>query len=246
MRFVKPLLHLRACQNRVNAPCQTQLLPFGVARTACAVRGLKYGVIMVRVFSALLLWGVSWAGAMAESAAPLPSKGHAKPLTGWVAFCDNYPQECAIDLREPEVVRMTPQLWQHLLTANVLVNTFISPMTDDEQWGVPELWTLGETGKGDCEDYALRKRQMLAELGVPRRAMRVVMVVDEREGGHAVLAIRTTQGELILDNLRDAILPWQLTGYRYVKRENGQDVGWVKLGSVQAHPPTHGLRGTLR
>ncbi|MFC5086468.1 transglutaminase-like cysteine peptidase [Microvirga arabica] len=36
----------------------------------------------------------------------------------------------------------------------------------------------------------------------------MVVVIDEQGAGHAVLMVRTDQGELILDNKRDAVLAW--------------------------------------
>jgi predicted transglutaminase-like cysteine proteinase len=36
---------------------------------------------------------------------------------------------------------------------------------------------LAEDGFGDCEDYQLLKRHLLAEAGLPRRAMRMTVVV---------------------------------------------------------------------
>ena len=65
---------------------------------------------------------------------------------------------------------------------------------------------------------------------MPRRAMRMTVVIDEKGEGHAVLMLRTDRGDLILDNKTSAVLPWQRTGYVFIKRE-AQDAGpWVSLG----------------
>ena len=42
------------------------------------------------------------------------------------------------------------------------------------------------------------------------------VVIDGRGDGHAVLMIRTDRGDFVLDNKRNAILPWSQTGYVYV------------------------------
>lgn len=54
---------------------------------------------------------------------------------------------------------------------------------------------------GDCEDYALLKYAALAWLGVPDRDLRVVLVRALPGGtGHAVLAVESAGGRLILDD----------------------------------------------
>jgi predicted transglutaminase-like cysteine proteinase len=106
---------------------------------------------------------------------------------------------------------------------------------------VVDRWDIPTDGKGDCEDYVLLKRKRLAEAGIPRRAMRVTVVIDEDNAGHAVLMIRTDRGDLILDNKRNAILPWSQTGYTYVKRESQARVGWTSLGGLST-PTVASLR----
>ena len=58
----------------------------------------------------------------------------------------------------------------------------------------------------------------------------MTVVIDEKGEGHAVLMVRTNKGEFILDNKRDAVLPWHRTGYVYVMREGDQNAAWVSLG----------------
>jgi hypothetical protein len=104
-------------------------------------------------------------------------------------------------------------------------------MTDEEHWGVSDRWDLPADGFGDCEDYQLLKRRLLAEAGLPRRAMRMTVVVDETGDGHAVLIVRTDRGDVVLDNRTDAVLPWHRTGYAFVKRESQSSAAaWVSLG----------------
>jgi predicted transglutaminase-like cysteine proteinase len=62
----------------------------------------------------------------------------------------------------------------------------------------------------------------------------MTVVIDEQGAGHAVLMVRTDFGDFILDNKRDAVLPWQETGYRYVKREAADSTEWVWLGDQTA------------
>jgi predicted transglutaminase-like cysteine proteinase len=68
------------------------------------------------------------------------------------------------------------------------------------------------------------------EAGLPRRALRMTVVIDETGEGHAVLTVRTKQDDLILDiNRTDAVLRWQETGYVFVKWESSQIQGWSSL-----------------
>jgi predicted transglutaminase-like cysteine proteinase len=95
---------------------------------------------------------------------------------------------------------------------------------------VPDRWDLPTDGRGDCEDFQLLKRKLLAEAGLPRRAMRMAVVVDDEGQGHAVLMIRTDRGDFVLDNKVSTVLPWHRTGYIFVKRESEESIGWVSLG----------------
>jgi predicted transglutaminase-like cysteine proteinase len=160
--------------------------------------------------------------------------GDSRPPIGWVQFCANraYAAECQFDPQEPERVELTPKLWRTVTAMNLRVNKEIEPVTDMDHWGVVERWDMAEDGRGDCEEYVLVKRKRLAEAGIPRRALRVVVVIDEENAGHAVLMLRTDKGDFILDNKRNAVLPWHQTGYLFVKRESHDRVGWVPLGGV--------------
>jgi predicted transglutaminase-like cysteine proteinase len=73
---------------------------------------------------------------------------------------------------------------------------------------------------------------MLVERGLPRRALRMTVVIDELGEGHAVLMVRTDRGDFILDNKTSRVLPWQQTGYTYVKREGQDGLAWVSLNGV--------------
>lgn len=171
-------------------------------------------------------------GLLPAAYTPVAAGGNARPIAGWVRFCRIYVDECRIDPAERDMVRLTPALWRTLNEINAGVNAAIRPLTDVEHWSELDRWDLAEDGAGDCEDYQLLKRRKLAMLGVPRRAMVMTVVLDEKNEGHAVLMVRTDRGDLILDNKRDEILSWHRTGYVYVKRESQTDASWVSLNHV--------------
>jgi predicted transglutaminase-like cysteine proteinase len=162
-------------------------------------------------------------------AAPLLSGNPARPILAWVDFCQRYPKECRVDPREPDTIRMSPQVWRLLTDVNATVNRTVTSVTDLEHWGVVDRWDFATDGLGDCEDFQLLKRRKLVEAGLPRRAMLMTVVLDENNEGHAVLMVRTDRGDLILDNKRDGILTWQATGYTYIKRESQLETAWVSL-----------------
>lgn len=157
--------------------------------------------------------------------------GEATAPWGWGEFCRKTPEDCGLPGPEPREAKLTPAAWRTLVAVNDLVNTRITPVTDQEHWGVTESWDLPTDGKGDCEDYVLLKRRLLREVGFPRGALLVTVVTDRKGDGHAVLTVRTDRGEFVLDNQAARVLPWAATGYRFVKRQSGDDPNrWVWLG----------------
>ncbi|PIU15256.1 transglutaminase-like cysteine peptidase, partial [Methylobacterium sp. CG08_land_8_20_14_0_20_71_15] len=164
-------------------------------------------------------------------AAPL---GPAKPLVAWVAFCEAYAAECAVDPSEPARIALTAQVWASVVSVNRRVNRSIRAVTDMEHLGVADRWDLAEDGSGDCEDFQLLKRHLLAKAGLPRRAMRMTVVIDEKGEGHAVLTLLTDRGDLVLDNKTSAVLPWHQTGYTFIKRESQDAIAWVSLGGLSS------------
>jgi predicted transglutaminase-like cysteine proteinase len=196
--------------------------------------------------AALLFAGiVAGAPTQAQTLAALPPVGNAvqhagsaRPVNAWNKFCERFPKECAVDTREEATITLTPQVWQLIVAVNRKVNREIRPMTDKDHWGVVDSWDFPTDGIGDCEDYQLLKRRLLVERGLPRRALRMTVVIDELNEGHAVLMVRTDRGDFILDNKTNAVLPWQQTGYVYVKREGHDGLAWVSLGGVTTQPVT--------
>jgi predicted transglutaminase-like cysteine proteinase len=84
-------------------------------------------------------------------------------------------------------------------------------VTDPVNWGLDDYWsTLAQFLRrdGDCEDYAIAKYMMLKQLGVPVADMRVVIVMDQNLNvAHAILAVRAGIATYILDNQINDIVP---------------------------------------
>ena len=163
----------------------------------------------------------------------------AKPIKAWVEFCQRNPSECAFDKSEPEQIALTSKTWKLIESVNRKVNNTVEPVTDMELYGVADYWDLPYDGKGDCEDIQLLKRHILIEKGLPARAMRMTVVVDEMGEGHAVLTIVTDRGDFVLDNKTSVVKAWDETPYTFVKRESQLDQSaWVSLGGANASPVT--------
>ena len=198
-------------------------------------RGLARAAQLSVLGATLLLGG---AATQAQTVASLPESGtaaesgaQARPVAAWTDFCARYPIECDVNLAEPAVITLTASVWHTLTTVNRRVNARIKPITDMAHWGVVDRWDFPDDGFGDCEDIQLLKRRMLIERRLPRRALRMTVVIDEIGEGHAVLMVRTDRGDLILDNKTNAVLAWQRTGYTFIKREGQDGRAWVTLNN---------------
>jgi predicted transglutaminase-like cysteine proteinase len=169
--------------------------------------------------------------------------GVARPPVGWAEFCNEYKQECNTKPSTARDVVLTSKAWSDMVKVNNWANDNIKPITDLEHWGVVERWNYPDDGYGDCEDYVLLKRRMLIQAGWPREALLVTVVRDKKGDGHAVLTVKTNDGDFILDNQEPQILPWNETGYRFVKRQSQSDPNvWVELGEPRSAPATVSAR----
>lgn len=165
------------------------------------------------------------------AATPMYVEGASKAPIGWVQFCRNNPGDCDSRPAKAARVKMTPARYAELDRINRMVNLAIEPMTDQELYGVEELWTYPTEGKGDCEDYVLLKRRQLMEAGWPSQALLITVVRDLKGDGHAVLTVVTDKGDYALDNQVDDVKPWFDTGYSFIKRQSQTDQNlWVLLG----------------
>jgi predicted transglutaminase-like cysteine proteinase len=148
-----------------------------------------------------------------------------RPPSGWAAWCRTAGSDCDGGSARAMIRRTSPE-WALVRRVNRRVNAAVTPMTDLAQFGRVEVWTLPESGAGDCEDFALAKRAALIAAGVPRGALSIAVADDPIDGGHAVLLVRTDRGDYVLDNRTDRILPAAASGYAFRKRQ-GKGSSWV-------------------
>ena len=162
----------------------------------------------------------------------------AEPPHGFVAFCQEDPDECTASSNTEKLVAVSPGRLRELDEVNRWVNQSIMPQTDLEHYGVKEYWTIPTDGKGDCEDYALLKRHMLMQRGWPSSALLMTVVIDESGEGHAVLTARTQAGDLILDNKVKEVRQWTNTPYELLMRQSsGNPQSWVYLEPAPVKAP---------
>lgn len=88
---------------------------------------------------------------------------------------------------------------------NRFVNRRVAFINDIQQYGVSDRWMpAAETlrrGRGDCEDFAIAKLQLLRHAGFADKDLYLVILRDTaRRADHAVLVVRAEGRLLVLDN----------------------------------------------
>ncbi len=164
-----------------------------------------------------------------ELGAMVAGRQTSQPI-GHYEFCKVSPAECAIRPRDRGPVHLTQRVLDQITATNLKVNRAIRPLNDIDIYGRDEVWTYPDVGAGDCEDYALEKRRELNRAGISLSNLLITVVRKPNGEGHAVLTVRTSKGDLILDNLADEVRGWRETGYRFLKRQASYHTGrWVAL-----------------
>jgi predicted transglutaminase-like cysteine proteinase len=159
-----------------------------------------------------------------ESIAPAAVAEGAPTLAPFqhVRFCLRYPSECKSDPAGEERISMSPETRQLLDGVNGAVNAEIAPTVKSYGSNLQSRWNIAPD-IGDCNDYAVTKRHELTQAGLPAKALRLAVVKTPSGVGHLILVVATTKGDIVLDNLTGAILPWQQTGYQWLKIQSASD-----------------------
>lgn len=109
-----------------------------------------------------------------------------------------------------------PTKAEWLAIVNRMVNRAIDPDPSPPQVGDPwRVWPMS----GQCHDYAVTKREELLLRGY--HAGELLLCECQLPDGryHLVLLV----GGMVLDNLRDEIVPWAECGYRAVVTQSAAD-----------------------
>jgi predicted transglutaminase-like cysteine proteinase len=198
--------------------------------------------VMKRSFPGILLFPIvasgllsanadARSGARHGSAAPAALLETSPSLAPFqhVRFCLRYPADCGSNLMEDERINLTGENSELLDRVNRGVNAAIAPVLKSYGTNLQDGWAIAPAA-GDCNDYAVTKRHVLIQSGLPAKALRLAMVKTASGGGHLVLLVATTKGDLVLDNLTEAIRSWQGTDYHWLKIQSKRDARlWYEI-----------------
>jgi predicted transglutaminase-like cysteine proteinase len=139
-----------------------------------------------------------------------------------VRFCLRYPLDCKSDATENQRIDLNTENSELLKRVNHSVNAAIAPAPKGYGPDLEDGWTIAPAA-GDCNDYAVTKRHELLQSGLPAKALRLSVVKTVSGIGHLVLVVATTKGDIVMDNLTEAIRPWQSTDYNWLKIQSAAD-----------------------
>nr|WP_316656228.1 transglutaminase-like cysteine peptidase [uncultured Gellertiella sp.] len=143
---------------------------------------------------------------------------HLTPLA-YQLFCLNNPRECRAGHGKSRV-SYNSRIFATIAAVNRSVNSSIRPVHDRG-----DVWSLNP-GAGDCEDYALTKRSRLIHAGIPSGALRIAVVRTRSGEGHAVLFVKTSAGDFVLDNLKSYVYKRQQMTYHVVAVSGANPLRW--------------------
>lgn len=195
-------------------------------------------VLATSLATGVVLSGALAPAARAQTAAAFMDLGdHISAPTGFADYCRRTSECVASRSLQPATVVTLDHDKRKLVEAiNRGVNSEIVATSDQDVYGVAELWTdpLANAAprgfvRGDCEDFALAKRDRLLKAGWPPEAMFLAVAYHPRLGLHAVLVVRTSEGDLVLDSRSPYVDLWSTTAYVWVERQvNATSVDWVR------------------
>ena len=178
---------------------------------------------------ALLLSAACPFAAQAGTAMETKGKGFAPPA--FYPFCSRQPALCST-AGGTKVVALRPQLSAQLSQVNRSVNSRITELSDRTTTGKDDDWRV-PTVSGDCEDIAILKKLELMKRGWPASALLLTVASNHGEG-HTVLTVRTSEGDLVLDNLTNSVRDWSSTPYSYFARQaQGNGRRWERIGAAK-------------
>ncbi len=175
------------------------------------------------VASALLSTGlalglVAGSPAMAAENATLSLRKAIAAPDGFADVCNRYDWACAAGSKGQVRGKALLSLAREV---NNAINHQYRQVTDRSQYGTEEVWALPTSSRGgDCEDFVLAKKHSLIEAGVAPGRLLIATVLDRRRALHAVLVLRTEEGDFVLDNLNNRVKGWQETGYSFLRMQN--------------------------
>jgi predicted transglutaminase-like cysteine proteinase len=152
----------------------------------------------------LLLFVMLFLGACAPDGYPAQAQVRVDPAVPVIDTRDETPT--TFPKSRAKFTNDNPEFIDALAYVNWLVNSAMVYEFDHVQYGIAEKWvTMPDSGKGDCEDYALTKMEVLRRHNFPvishGRIRTLFVKVGDTYSGHAVLEILLPSGDIaIFDN----------------------------------------------
>jgi predicted transglutaminase-like cysteine proteinase len=141
----------------------------------------------------------------------------------FVRFCIRYPNDCKVRQTEfdQRPVPLTTARLIELSEINRDVNQSIKPQAKRKSV-LAEDWVVAPY-EGDCTDYAVTKRHELLARGWPSHSLLLAEVVVASGEHHLVLVVRTSEADLVLDNLNGDVRPVSQIEYRWVRAQQAEN-----------------------
>lgn len=161
------------------------------------------------------------AGMISATSAHANTRGGGSVLTpvAMKFFCMQNAGECSGG--GASQVTMTDDLVGMLQSVNRRVNSSIQYTTERV-----DKFSLNPS-RGDCEDYALSKRSALIRQGVPAASLRLAFTHTRRGVPHAVLVVKTSKGDYVLDNMSNKIVTLNASGYNIFMMSTANPLRWT-------------------
>ena len=146
--------------------------------------------------------------------------GYTLAPTGFYALCAEQPRQC-----EPVAPRRGVAL-NEIDTVNRRINAAIRPQPEPPG---QDIWKVGGAS-GDCEDYALKKRNVLLKAGLGTGRVRLAVGVLRDGEFHAVLIVTTKSGDRVLDNLNGEMRPISRLGFKILSVQSAKNpMAWQRV-----------------
>ena len=201
---------------------------------------------LLMLATALTIAGPASAGTGAQADwGRLDSLATGDPIAGpagWLNWCMGDRGRCA-PADGPQPVRATAVLLDLLESVQARVNGALTPRAEPPG---QDLWQLG-AASGDCEDYALAKQAALRAAGLPAGAARLATARLPHGELHAVLAVETDRGTLVLDNLQRRVVPMNALNYAWLRAQGfDRTLRWRQLAGAGSPAPLRSATAAAR
>ncbi len=196
---------------------------FRLAKTLAVATGISASI--ATTVSAVPLGGLAKNPAASRPGQFMTTSRPTIAPIAFAKFCDNAADQC-VRIGDRDTVELTKQKRTELQRINSEINTsiaYVGELDGQDEWKL-------NPASGDCDDYAVTKRQRLLRAGWPSGALRIATARTTDGVGHAVLVVSTSQGDLVLDNRTNVVKPWKSVDLKWIKIQSHENPRvWLKL-----------------